>query len=137
MAENTIGIKLGYKTSGSTYTNVPHMLEIPDMGGESEKIDITTLDDQVKKSMSGVKDYGDLTFKFLYENKEENDNYRLLKGLAETGETVAWEVLYPDDSKQHFDAIPTVKRLGAGVNARLEFALTLALQSDVTEIDPA
>ena len=38
MADISKGIKLSYKTSGETYTDLTNLQEIPDLGGESEAI---------------------------------------------------------------------------------------------------
>ena len=66
------GIKLGYKNGeGSTYTNLTNLQEIPDLGGESEAIEITTLADEAHMYMNGILNYGDsLGFKFLYEDTD-------------------------------------------------------------------
>lgn len=48
-------------------------------------MDVTTLADNAKRYINGIKDYGDLDFKFLYDNASEGANYRIVKGL-ETAE---------------------------------------------------
>ena len=41
------GITLGYKANGgSSYTNLTGLQEIPDLGGEKESLEITTLADE-------------------------------------------------------------------------------------------
>ena len=39
------GATLGYKTTGNTYTNLPGLKEIPDLGVEPEKVENTCLTD--------------------------------------------------------------------------------------------
>ena len=73
MAVISKGIKLSYKTSTepSTYTDLTDLQEIPDLGGESEAIEITTLDDAAHKYTDGILNYGDsLAFKFLYKKEQ-------------------------------------------------------------------
>ena len=67
------GITMGYdKTgAGTSYTDLPLLMEVPEIGGTSEKVDVTVLSDAVKKYIDGIKDYGDLAFKFLYDNSAE------------------------------------------------------------------
>ena len=46
-----------------------NLMEIPELGGTSEAIDITTLADAAFQYTDGIKNYGDsLEFKFLYES---------------------------------------------------------------------
>ena len=71
MAVISKGIKLSYKTSGETYTDLTNLQEIPDLGGESEAIEITTLADAAHMYTDGLLNYGDsLGFKFLYEKEQ-------------------------------------------------------------------
>ena len=45
-----------------------NLQEIPDLGGESEAIEITVLSDAAHMYTNGILNYGDsLAFKFLYE----------------------------------------------------------------------
>lgn len=62
------GIKLEYSTSGSSYTNLTGLQEVPEIGSEPEKVDATTLADTAKKYEQGIGDYGDLQFTFKYDN---------------------------------------------------------------------
>ena len=56
------GIKLGYSTSGSSYTDLPGLQEVPEIGSEPEKVDVTCLADAAKKYELGIGDYGDLEY---------------------------------------------------------------------------
>jgi hypothetical protein len=77
----TRGTTLSYKTSGSTYTALPDLQEIPDMGADIDNVEITTLADSARRYMKGLKDYGDLEFTFLYDNSTATSAYRVLSGL--------------------------------------------------------
>ena len=61
MAVISKGIKLSYKTATepSNYTDLTDLQEIPDLGGETEAIEITTLDDAAHKYTDGILNYGD------------------------------------------------------------------------------
>ena len=73
MAVISKGITLSYKasTDGGTYTPLTNLQEIPELGGDTESIEITTLADAAHMYTDGIKNYGDsLAFKFLYENTQ-------------------------------------------------------------------
>ena len=66
------GIKLGYSaTNGSTYTDIANLPECPPLGESAEKVDLTVLTDGNYKYINGIKDFGELAFKFLYDNSGE------------------------------------------------------------------
>ena len=69
------GIKLSYK-AGEAFTELTDLQEIPELGGDTESIEITTLADAAHKYTDGIKNYGDsLPFKFLYKKAQSNDFY--------------------------------------------------------------
>lgn len=128
MAYSANKTKIEY-LNGSTFEEIELLMEVPELGGDAEKIDITTLQDDVKKHIKGIKDMGDLAFKFLYESGD-NSNYALLKGLE--GEVATFRVVYPDDSTHRFDAYPSVKMDAGSINGALTFTCSMALQTDIT-----
>lgn len=131
------GIKLGYKATpeSSSFTNLPSLKEVPDMGMEPELVENTCLDDTAMKYEMGIGDYGDMEFTFKYENKT-GSSYRLLKAIPK-GQVTPFQVTFPDSTTFEFSAYANVKVSGGGVNDPIDFVLSLALQSDVTVVDPA
>lgn len=127
---------LSYKASGSTYKVLEHLMEVPEMGGDPEKVEVTTLSDEVKKYINGVKDLGDLTFKFLYDNETADSNYRILKGLQDGNKPAEFKVEYPDGTGHEFSAYVNVKMDAAAVNAAMTFTVGMSLQSDITVTNP-
>lgn len=128
---------LSYKKSGMTdFEEIPGLMEVPELGGDPEKVDVTTLADGVRKYISGVRDLGDLQFKFLYDNSGENSNYRILRGLQDNNELATFKVEYPDGTAHQFDAFVSVKMDAAAVNAALTFTATMFLQSDIVVTNP-
>lgn len=131
------GIKLGMKKDGeSTYTDLPGLKEVPELGVDPEKVDNTTLADTMKHSELGIGDPGDLSYKFKWDNGEDS-SYRKLRAVADSKKTVSFEQTFPDGTKFQFDAQCSVKAGGGGVNAAIEFTLTLGLQTDIEVVDPA
>ena len=69
MAVISKGITLSYKTGSgvSQYTELTNLQEIPELGGDVEAIEITTLADAAHVYTDGIKNYGDsLAFKFYF-----------------------------------------------------------------------
>ena len=126
MAVISKGIKLSYKAaSGSTYTELTNLQEIPDLGGDVEAIEITTLADAAHMYTDGIKNYGDsLAFKFLYEGAQ----FETLNGL--TGST-GWKVELPDGAACTFNGTCSVKLDGVGVNAALTYTLSVKPNSEM------
>jgi hypothetical protein len=126
---SSIGIKLsvaGKEISGLT--------DIPDMGASPEKLDVTTLTDEYRQYINGVKDFGDLEFTFIYESGADG-NYKQLADIVEqesnkNGET-ACIVTFPDGASFSFNGTIDVRILGVGVNAVITFAMSVALQSEI------
>ena len=129
------GITLSYKKD-EIFTLIPNLQEVPDLGGAAEKVDVTTLADANYKYINGIKDFGDLAFKFLYDNENETSNYRILRGLEEAEEMVEWEVAFPDGTKFHFSGEVATEIEGAGVNSALTFNANITLNSDIAVENP-
>ena len=128
----TKGIKLSYKKQGSTYEEILNLQECPDLGGTAEKVDVTVLADGNKKYINGVKDFGDLAFKFLYDNSGATSNYRIVRGLEEAGSVVDWKVTFPDNTEFAFSGEVTTSIDGASVNNAITFTANITLNSDIT-----
>lgn len=127
MAVISKGIKLSYKVSSSesTYTDLTNLQEIPELGGDTDAIEITTLADDAHQYTNGIKNYGDnLSFKFLYDSTQ----FTTLQGLS--GD-ISWKVSLPDgasgaiDTTCTFNGSCSVKLDGAGVNAALTYTLNI------------
>ncbi|WP_340391935.1 phage tail tube protein [Paenibacillus sp. FSL E2-0190] len=127
---------LGLKASGSTYTELEYLMEVPEIGGDPEKVEVTTLKDGVKKYIPGIKDLGDLSFNFLYDNSKPTSNYRVLSGLQTAKTLGSFQLTYPDGTKHAFDAYVSVKMGAAAVNGALTFTANMSLQSDITVTHP-
>ena len=125
MAVISKGIKLSYKTSGETYTDLTNLQEIPDLGGETEAIEITTLADAAHMYTDGLLNYGDsLGFKFLYE-KEQFSTLSALTGSQ------GWKVQLPDSATCTFSGACSVKLDSVGVNAALTYTLSIKPDSSM------
>ena len=120
MAVISKGIKLSYKgAEGAEFIQLKDLQEIPELGGEKEAIEITTLADAAHMYTDGLLNYGDsLGFKFLYEKEQFNT----LQGL--TG-SQTWKVELPDGTACTFGGASSVKLDGVGTNAALTYTLAI------------
>lgn len=126
MAVISKGIKLSYKAKNAeAYKELTDLLEIPELGGDVEAIEITTLADEAHRYTNGIKNYGDsLAFKFNYKPSQ----------FAELGAiegVVSWKVDLPEgnageaEASCTFDGACSVKLDGVGVNAALTYTLSV------------
>lgn len=114
MATISKGITLSYGDKALT-----NLMEIPDLGGETESIEITTLADAAHKYTAGLKNYGDsLEFKFLYEETQ----FTTLNALADSQQ---WKVALPDGATCSFGGECSVRLDGVGVGAALTYTLSI------------
>ena len=133
----TKGITLSYKKDGSNYAVIANLQECPELGGTAENVEVTTLADGNKKYIKGIKDFGELAFKFLYDNSGAESNYRIVRGLEEAGSVVEWKVTFPDNTTFAFSGEVTTAIDSAAVNAALTFTATITLNSDITVTNPS
>ncbi len=133
------GAKLGYKATAeaSTYTDLPGLKEIPDMGTEAEKVENTCLTDKNKQYENGIGDLGDMVYKFRYDNSSASSTYRILRGLQDSGAVTKFQETLPDGTVTTFDAQVSVKRTGGGVNGVIDCDVTMMVQSDLVVTNPA
>lgn len=124
MATISKGITLSYKLDAD-FIPLTNLQEIPDLGGEAEAIEITTLADPAHMFTDGILNYGDsLAFKFLYEKAQ----FVLLNGLDKS---CGWKVELPDGTACEFSGTCSVKLDGVGVNAALTYTLAVKPDSEM------
>ncbi len=114
MATISLGIKL-YRND----EELTNLQEIPELGGDAEAIEITTLADPAHMYTDGIKNYGDsVAFKFLYEKAQ-------FTALNASTDTDTWKVELPDGATCTFGGKGSVKLDGVGVNAALTYTLSV------------
>lgn len=106
-------------------TELTNLMEIPELGGEVEAIEITTLADAAHVYTDGLLNYGDsLAFKFLYEKEQ----FTTLNGLE--GSQI-WKVELPDGAQCTFGGTCSVKLDGAGIATALTYTLSVKPNSEM------
>lgn len=131
---STIGYAADASTAPSTFTNIPDLKALPDIGAEPELVDNTALSDSIRRNEQGIGDPGEMEFVFRYNNANAQSSYRVARALS----GVKWfQVKLFDGTTYTFKAIPACRLSGGGVNDPVEFVMSLALQSDITIADPS
>lgn len=120
------GITLGYKVGeAGEYTLLTNLQEIPELGGDTEAIEITTLADAAHMYTNGIKNYGDsLAFKFLYEKEQ----FETLTALTDEAQ---WQVTLPDGTTCAFGGTGSIKLDGAGINVAMTYTLNIKPTSEM------
>lgn len=127
MAVISKGISLGYKI-GEELTLLTNLMEIPELGGDTEAIEVTTLADSAHVYENGIKNYGDsLAFKFLYEAEQFSE----LEATGSIGDVRNWVVVLPNGETCAFSGKYSVKLDGIGVNAALTYTLNIKPNSEM------
>ena len=123
---------LMYKTTSAAtqYTKLVDIKNFPDLGGEPERIDVTTLSDRVRKYTAGVQDISSFSFTANYIAAD----YAKINGLSGTqgayaiwiGATTSNGVDTPtgDDGKWSWTGDIYVYKTGGDVNAAQEMTIT-------------
>ena len=142
MAISTYKVFLMHKaSSGSTYTKLTDIKEFPDLGGEPEMLETTTLSDNMQTYIAGIQSMDGLSFSANYDMTE----YKKLKALEGKKESYAvWfggtessGVVTPDGSngKFAFDGELSVYPVGGGVNEVVGMNITIAPSTPITFSD--
>jgi hypothetical protein len=122
----TKGIKLSYKSGTGEFKVLKDLQEVPEIGnGAPEKIEVTTLDSEVKEYIAGLQDSGqDLAFKFLYVKEQFTE----LSGLDASQD---WKVEMPDGVAATFKGTPSVRFDGASANGAITYTLNVTVESAI------
>lgn len=131
------GVKLYYRTkSAEEWIEALKLQEIPEIGNDEEKVDMTHLGSKNREYEYGIGDYGDLDFKFIYENKSATSPYRVFRQAQADKEVLDFKIEYPDGLAFEFPAMCNVKLGGGGVNGGILFTLKLAIQGEMACTHP-
>ena len=128
-----------YKASASAdYTKLVDIKEFPDLGGEPELLETTTLTDGIQTFIPGIQQLDSMTFQANYTKTD----YTTLKGLEGTeksyavwfGGTVSGTTVTPtgSDGKFEFDGQLSVYANGGGVNEVVNMSITIAPSTPIT-----
>lgn len=125
----------GTGTETISYDKLVDIKDFPDLGGAPELVDITTLSDKSKRSLSGIQETDALEFKANYDATD----YTTLKALE--GAKTPYAVWFGEDSsgdpdghdgKFEFEGTLSVFVTGGGVNEAREMTISIAPATEIT-----
>lgn len=138
MAISTYKVFLMKKgASGETYSKLVDIKEFPDLGGEPEMLETTTLSDNMQTYIAGIQSVDGLSFSSNYDLTKFTE-LKALEGKTEKyavwfGGTEAAGVITPDGSngKFAFDGQLSVYPVGGGVNEVVGMNISIAPSSPI------
>lgn len=123
-----------------TYKKLYGLANVPEMGGTPERIDVTNLEDSIKRNILGIQDTGTLDFEFFATQGETDtttqvrDTWNILRGYQTAGTTMRWKLEYPDGEGFTWDGKCSVRRQATTVNQAIKFTLTIGLDTPLTDL---
>ncbi len=125
MAINTYGVELHWGTSAEAVAKVIDIKDFPDMIGEPEMLETTTLSDAQVTNIPGIKSSEMLTFTYNFTKEDFS------KVEADAGKALHYALVFSDGSKftwqgQHSSGLP-----GKGVNEVIEATVNIAASTEV------
>ena len=122
------GSKLEYsETEEGTYTKIPGLKTIPDIGGEPNTIDTTDLDNtEYETSMYGLKPSQNWTFDYNMQDPSATANIKLASDLEDTGNSYFWKLTYSNGIVIKFKSKVRTTILGGSSQDLIGFQLHLA-----------
>lgn len=139
MAISTYKVFLMKKgASADTYEKLVDIKEFPDLGGEPEMLETTTLSDNMQTYIAGIQSLDGLSFTANYDMTDfqklkalegKTDSYAVWFGGTESGDVVT-----PDGSngKFEFDGQLSVYPVGGGVNEVVDMNISIAPSTPIT-----
>lgn len=139
MAISTYKTYLMHAATGTEYKKLIDITSFPDLGGEPEAIDVTTLSDPMKKFIPGIQENGSMSFEANY----DKDDYAKLKALQGEeqklsvwfGATTADNVDTPtgEHGKFDFPGYVNVYVNGGSVNEAVKMTVTVMPSGPIVE----
>ena len=137
MAISTYKVFLMVKNN-NTYEKLIDIKEFPDLGGEPELLETTTLSDNMQTYIAGIQSLDGLSFTANY-TKTDFAALKALEGVKKSyavwfGGTESSGTLTPDgsDGKFNFDGELSVYPVGGGVNEVVDMIITFAPSTPIS-----
>lgn len=138
MAISTYKVFLMKKNPPETWAKLVDIKEFPDLGGEPEMLETTTLSDNMQTYIAGIQSLDGLAFTANY----DVDDFQTLKALeGKENDYAVWfggtgdaGSLTPDGSngKFSFKGQLSVFPVGGGVNEVVDMSITIAPSTPIT-----
>ena len=125
MAISTFGITLMHKGEGSTYTKLIDIKDFPDLIGDPNMLETTTLSDAQVTNIPGIKSSDMLTFTCNYTKAD----FTAVNEKANTA--LYYSLEFSDGSKFTWQGQHTCGVPGKGVDEVIEFTINIAASTAV------
>lgn len=123
-----------------SYKKLYGLFTVPEMGGTPEMLDVTNLEDAIKRSILGLQDVGTLDFEF-YATEDETDTSSQIRDTWNTlatyeaaGDALMWKLEYPDGEGYTWKGKCSLRRQAVAVNEPIKFTLTTSLETALTPV---
>ena len=123
-----------------SYKKLYGLYTVPEMGGTPEMLDVTNLEDEVKRSILGLQDVGTMDFEF-YATEDETDTSAQIRDTWNTlatyeaaGDPLLWKLEYPDGEGYTWKGHYSLRRQAVAVNEPIKFTLTISLETKLTPV---
>lgn len=127
MAISSYQVELHNSTSAEgSFKKFVDIKSFPDLMGEPNLLETTTLSDPMQTYIAGIKQMDALAFTINYEKEIATT----IKGME--GTISYWKVIFSDGSEFSFAGSPSLGISGKGVDEVLEATLTIVPSSEVT-----
>lgn len=120
--------KLEYSaTSSGTYARIYGLRVVPDIGGEPDDIETTTLDNvKYKTAIMGLQDIQKYTFEFNMEDPSAESNFKIASDLEDSGNIYYWKLTLSNGIVISFRSKVTTSIQGGQYGDLIGFTMTLA-----------
>ena len=130
----------GTKLEFSTKTDVPEWKRVyglastPDIGGQPNMIDTTTLDNTVAETSTvGLQPASEISYEFnVQELNNQDANLRLIKALADAKTKALWRLTKASGMTIEYEAVPTISYSADEQGGIEKFVMYHDLKSDMT-----
>lgn len=131
----TMGTKLEVSTNGgSSWTRIYGLASTPDIGGEPNKIDTTTLDNTVAEtSTNGLQPAVEMSYEFNVQDlSDANANIRTVYNLANSKTQAKWRLTKASGITFEYEAVPSISYSADEQGGIEKFTMYHDLKSDIT-----
>ncbi|MCD7113426.1 phage tail protein [Limosilactobacillus agrestis] len=117
------GTKLERSTDGTTWEEIADIKTVPELGGDTEKVDVTTLADDRRKQVEGIQNASNVQFQAIYKGSS------FAKALKQAGDRkqYQWRVTYPDGMTATMRGSYNIKFASVAVNGALGYTITITV----------
>lgn len=110
--------------SDAAFSKLLDITQYPDLGGDKEKLDSTTLSDTKKRSINGLEDTAELAFSAWYDKTD----YEKLLAIQEAGTVDAYQLWFGENGEDgiwEWEGVMAVHPASGGVNAVREMSFSI------------